>query len=574
MGRLGRKSELCHKLGQGAGCSDTELVRLAYERFGSSFPKVLHGEFAFAIWDRSKRKLLAGRDVAGCQPVYYHVDSQRLVISDQIELLLNSPGVSHDFDEPYLAAILSRIYSHPERTHYKDVRKIPSAHTLSICQGKVTVEPYWRPENVVENKWKDPLECRAAFREVVGTAVNDRMPDDDRGVGIHLSGGLDCSTIGVFAAGEQRRGKKPAPLAFSWQPAPTDKAIQDDATRAEYERIESVCEQESLDPIYCAQSKDDVLEVLHRDDTVRHICGGTYGEWVVQREASKRDVGVILAGFGGDDGASFNGRGYFNGLALRGQWGRLAGIANASGGNPWRLIGGSLRRGMEHRLLPTSLHGKYDQGVNVLGLGRWKSFARALPLSAGLSKRNLTERAAGFEAEMQPYLSPELQGIKALPPWPMIRETSARSVQSQLLQMGHLVNRIESWAADGALRNIRYAYPLLDRSVLDFVLSLPEDVFLNGEWNRLFFRESMDPILPKNVCWERDNAEPARADGLRKAVEEAFAEVGHQLRVHGSKSPRAVYLDMPRLIRDLDPEALRRRTKFGRLFFAVQFLGI
>jgi len=150
--------------------------------------------------------------------------------------------------------------------------------------------------------------------------------------------------------------------------------------------------------------------------------------------------------------------------------------------------------------------------------------------------------------------------------------TSGRHAMIQLWRQNHITARIESWSADGLRRGIRYAYPLLDRRVVEFIFSLPEESFSDGDWGRLFFRQAISPILPKQIVWKRLDTEFARIGAMQEAVLPAFREMGKHLEEH-PPTRRADYLDLPRLVEDLTSESLESRSGFGKLFLALNFLG-
>ena len=64
--------------------SDTEvLLELISKKGLINTLKVVNGNFAFAIWDNIKKKVFLVRDRVGVKPLYYKLDSEKLIFSSE-----------------------------------------------------------------------------------------------------------------------------------------------------------------------------------------------------------------------------------------------------------------------------------------------------------------------------------------------------------------------------------------------------------------------------------------------------------------------------------------------------------
>src|SRR5215813_2134215 len=124
--------------------SDTETIVHLYEEYGRDCVHHLRGMYAFAIWDRPKRRLFIARDRLGIKPLYYRFDGKTVLFGSEIKTILAHPGVTAEFNRSMLAEYLSFGYIPEAETMYTGIRKLLPGHTLEVAEGgEPRISQYW-----------------------------------------------------------------------------------------------------------------------------------------------------------------------------------------------------------------------------------------------------------------------------------------------------------------------------------------------------------------------------------------------------------------------------------------------
>ena len=137
--RLDNRDELLRALDISPAAPDGELILAAYGRWGEACPARLLGDFAFAVWDTRRRILFAARDHFGVKPLYYFCSPGVFAFASELKALLPVPFVPRRLDEERVADYLLSLGEDTESTFYRDIRRLPPAHTITATGETVTI---------------------------------------------------------------------------------------------------------------------------------------------------------------------------------------------------------------------------------------------------------------------------------------------------------------------------------------------------------------------------------------------------------------------------------------------------
>ncbi len=189
--------------------SDGEVIVHAYEEWGIDCLQRFNGMFAFAIWDRKRRRVILARDRLGVKPLYYWSDGREFAFASELKSLLRFPAVQRRLDVDALHAYFVFEYIPSPATIFESVRKLPAGHWLEIrvdgtAQGLTTTG--WKPQQYWEVQfrpdWSRPRsvdDYADELRTLLRAAVKRRLISDVP-LGAFLSGGIDSSSIVALMA--------------------------------------------------------------------------------------------------------------------------------------------------------------------------------------------------------------------------------------------------------------------------------------------------------------------------------------------------------------------------------------
>lgn len=181
--------------------SDTEVVVNLFARQGVSGIKRLNGMFGLAIWSKRDRELWVFRDPIGVKPVYYFLDTQRLIFASELKAILASTGETPTISPQGLLNYLTYGHAVAPVTMCQNIHKLMPGQYLRARDADVSFGRYFEfpvPSGHRE-RWRPAREWVNEANEVLRAAVRRQMIADVP-VGVFLSGGIDSSLITALVA--------------------------------------------------------------------------------------------------------------------------------------------------------------------------------------------------------------------------------------------------------------------------------------------------------------------------------------------------------------------------------------
>lgn len=192
------RKKLAEKGHEFIGHSDTEVLLHAYAQWKDGCVDKFNGIFAFAVWEKRRKRLFAARDRIGVKPFFYAVRGADFLFASELKTLLCHPKIRPEIDIEGLAEVL---FIGPGRTPgcgvFKDVYELlPGECGYLSEEGGFQKRIYWRLE---DREHTDNFEQTAEqVRALVVDAI-ERQLVSDVPVCTFLSGGLDSGIISAVA---------------------------------------------------------------------------------------------------------------------------------------------------------------------------------------------------------------------------------------------------------------------------------------------------------------------------------------------------------------------------------------
>lgn len=213
--------------------SDSEVILYLYREHGLECFEHLRGEFAFLLYDKAKRLLIAARDRFGIKPLYFSRLESGFVFASEMKAIFASGLVTPRLDA---SAFDPFVDVEDARFPFHGIDQVPPASYVAVDleTGESKTIRYW--SNEIPDQVAAPVASESGkASEVAAQSVLQQLEEAvrlrlraDVPVGLYLSGGIDSAFVGAL----MKRNLEARPHSFSIAFADSARNEQEFARRA------------------------------------------------------------------------------------------------------------------------------------------------------------------------------------------------------------------------------------------------------------------------------------------------------------------------------------------------------
>ena len=451
------------------GNSDTEVILAMYQEKQENLIDDLPGMFAFAIWDEKRQQLFCARDRFGEKPFYYASGKNgEFIFASEIKAILASDLIQPVIDQKALSHYLQFGYVSTFQSIYSNVFSLPPAHQLIFKDGKISVKRYYSLPQ--KDRPISLSEAKEEFSFLLKNAVKKQLIADVE-VGSFLSGGLDSSSI--------------VAMVNEFLPNQTTISFGYDHEESELKYAKEIADKYNTHHLEIHEKKADLVESLLKiapfldEPFADRSC---LPHFEICRSARKH-LKVVLSGDAGDE-----------------------------------LFGGYSFYQVENQL---KNHFSYQNLVARSGLKLYKNFRKI----SFISSQNLLHSSIldFHQNNVRNFFTKEERknlGVRAEYHQPYSFPADQNSLNDimrtdlEKFVPGNMMVKSDRMAMANSLE---VRTPFLDKDFAEFCITLPENLKIDGENDKIILRETM------KSCWT-ETIRNRKKQGFGIGIESWFKE--------------------------------------------------
>ena len=271
--------------------SDSEVILHAYMAFGTDFLKVLNGMFAFALYDKTKQRLILARDRLGIKPLFLAHLSAGVAFASELKALLRLDPNTPEINPAGLIEYIQNQFSSERKTVLRGYERVLPGEAVCIERGQVIKRwQYWSAQ-MVKPLETDFESAREEFDRLMQTVMQEHMRSDVP-FGLFLSGGVDSSILLALLSRYKNEPIRTYSIGFSGV------RLKDELPQAERLARHMGSRHTSIRPDPIAIFHSLPYTIWAADELMRDYASLPTA---LLAEAAGKDLKVVFSGEGGDE---------------------------------------------------------------------------------------------------------------------------------------------------------------------------------------------------------------------------------------------------------------------------------
>jgi asparagine synthase (glutamine-hydrolysing) len=459
--------------------SDTEVIVHLYEQYGLDYHKHMNGQFAIALWDHHRKRLILSRDHIGICPVFYSIAPDNTILfASEMKALFCYPSVRAEIDPVGVDQTFSLWVTVPPRTVFKNISELsPGCFMVVDGDGTSFIRRYWNISfpraHEYENHSLDYFSGK--LHEILFDAITIRLRADVP-VAAYLSGGIDSSIVSSLIKKHHNNNLITFSVAFS------DERFDERS----YQKV--MVEYLNTDHRFTEATYNNIGNVF--PDVIWHterplIRTAPAPLYLLSKLVRENNIKVVLTGEGADE--IFGGYNIFKENKIRRFWARQPGskfrpnllsklypYINHQNNAFWQAF-------FKKELLDTS-NPYYSHQI------RWANTAYIKRFIAPALSEYFNERENIIEA-LDSYIDKDIYHWHPL--------CQAQYLEMALFLPGYLL----SSQGDRMImaHSVEGRFPFLDHRVIEFASTIPPELKINVLNEKYLLKKTFEKYVPQSV---------------------------------------------------------------------------